>query len=140
MQNDLKQQTWTSSNIRRVTVYLIHGQGKKMPYFCTTNKSTSHKQRKNVHMLYDNLGILVKAQFSGYPEAYCNPVNYSLPPPFQTWGPEITAKRKSEILRSSYLMCVFFDRKNPNRSVNIIIYLSLQWWWKNVQVSSFNKV
>lgn len=38
------------------------------------------------------------------------------------------------------LLCVIFNRRSSNQSVNIVIYLSLQWRWKNVQVSSFNKV
>lgn len=133
-----------SSTIWRVLVYLTHAQGKKMLYVYRTNKGTSHGQGKKIsHRLDGNLEFKGKRHVSTLSggelqmdELFCTTSVWNLRPRGHSWLEIRTPKGGAGRL---FIMCLF-NRKNSNQSVNIIIYLSLQWWWKNVQVSSFNKV
>lgn len=106
----------------------------------TTNKSTSHRQREKI--------TYARWQLKSSGENTIFMIPGSLPHMYELLAttsvsdlrPRVTAAWKPGLPRTGCSLRVLFNRKNPNQSVNIIIYLSLQRWWKNVQMSSFNKV
>lgn len=107
-------------------MYLIHAQGKKMPYFyrlkhlLVTGQGVKNtfaaRQLKNSGestILTVAGGLLTcRARFPTTSRSQLRPGGHSC-----------TAIRNP---RRGYLLHVSFNTKNPNRSVNIIIYLSLQ--------------
>lgn len=117
---------------RRTLAYRIPAHGKKMTSHRINNVLVRGEGKG--HMLADG----VKFWWKHTPH-YLLQMCYLLPPSsISHLGPR--GHGWMDTGKAQDRQGVFFNRKNPNRSVNIIIYLSLQWWWKNVQMSSFNKV